>query len=410
VYFIAKDSNTSIPLTLGEQSVLMNVEKHNYDEVSAFAKKLSQLKNKFWIKCNCNQKALLIICNLHGKIYIRCKSRTLHNIGCTFIQKNIVLHLQNLAPITIRPTKLFALYKTSVDISNTRLNIIKPKSAGNSCLRLGQILFTILNDAKVNVLNPGAFISVIEQLTNVTRSFQDEGKLIAKNIILGSCYRYLLSEETLVKAEDFLQKAQYWFPSNLTPFVIFTSLATKITANSFTAKRDNKTYRVENKISTTSPWINLDKSAPYFLAVSAILDSNNNICLKDCFALPIFNLQTLIPLESNYERTILKIVLSICRNYSNISITKPLFDLVTKDKKKYRPDFIITLNNHKIFIEVLGSSNTDYLVHKHYISQIAKNECSSYISVKAYELQDHYYDFVNSLKAALKQISKKSRK
>jgi hypothetical protein len=41
VYFIAKDSNTSIPLTLGEQSVLMNVEKHNDDEVSAFAKKLS---------------------------------------------------------------------------------------------------------------------------------------------------------------------------------------------------------------------------------------------------------------------------------------------------------------------------------------------------------------------------------
>ena len=292
-----------------------------------------------------------------------------------------------------------------MDISNSISN--KTESKNIPCSRLGQILFTVLNDSGVNLINTNSLPQVIEQLTSITKSFQDKEKLIAKDIALAKCYRYLLSEPNLIKTKGFLQKAKYWFPPSLTPFVIFTSLATSISTNSFTTKRDNKTYKVQNKVATTSPWINLDKSAPYFVAVSVILNSNNEIVLKDCFALPVFNLKTLIPIESNYERTILKILFFICRKYSDISIEKPLFDLVTKDKKKYRPDFILTFNNHRIFIEVLGSSNADYLIHKHYISQIAKNECFSYISVKAYELHDHYYDFVNSLKALLGQIDKK---
>ena len=114
-----------------------------------------------------------------------------------------------------------------------------------------------------------------------------------------------------------------------------------------------------------------------------------------------------MPVESNYERTILKILFSACSRY-NIIIEKPLFDLITEDKKKYRPDFILTLNKKKIFIEVLGSRSTDYLTHKHYISQIAESECYRYISVKAYELQSCYHSFVAELKELLEQLNKKS--
>ena len=146
------------------------------------------------------------------------------------------------------------------------------------------------------------------------------------------------------------------------------------------------------------------KICTLFLATSATLDQNNQIVLKDAFAIPIFNNTSLIPLESNYERTILKIVLSVCKSYDNIFIEKPLFDLSTQDKKKYRPDFILTFKNKKIFVEVLGSSNDDYLMHKQYISQIAQSECYKYISIKAYELQAHYNNFVNSLKTVLEQI------
>ena len=352
-----------------------------------------------------NNDALLIICNLNGKIYIRCKSRKLHNIKCIFIQKNIVLHLNNLSCASIKPTKLFALYKAGVDISNSISN--KTESKNIPCSRLGQILFTVLNDSGVNLINTNSLPQVIEQLTSITKSFQDKEKLIAKDIALAKCYRYLLSEPNLIKTKGFLQKAKYWFPPSLTPFVIFTSLATSISTNSFTTKRDNKTYKVQNKVATTSPWINLDKSAPYFVAVSVILNSNNEIVLKDCFALPVFNLKTLIPIESNYKRTILKILFFICRKYNNIIIEKPLFDLTTENKEKYRPDFILTFNNKKIFIEVLGSANTDYLMHKHYISQIAKSKCFKYISIKAYELQYCYHRFVNELKELLEQINKK---
>ena len=406
MYFVCKKNDVRTPLSENEESILTEIERHDSEEISAFAKKLSGLKNDFWIQCSCNNKALLIICNLHGKIYIRCKSRAAHNINCIFIQKNIVLHLKNFSYTSSSRVKFFALYKEASDISNSSLSNEVGRERGNSYSALGQILITVLNDAGVNVIRGNSYASMYEQLTSVTNSFQDKEKLVAKNIILAKCYRYLLSEQTLIGAEEFLLKARSWFPDGLTPFIIFTSLVTNITANSFTTKRDGETYKVLNKISTTSPWINLNKSAPYFLAASAVLNSDNKIVLRDGFAMPVFSTTSLIPLESNYERTILKILFSICRKYNNITIEKPLLDLFTKDKKKYRPDFILTLNNKKIFIEVLGSANTDYLTHKHYISQIAKPECYYYISVKAYELQIYHDGFVSYLKATLERIRK----
>ena len=89
--FTSKTGGMYIPLTSDKQSMLMNIEKYEHNQVSAFADKLSRLKDNYWIKCTCNPRALLIICNLHGKIYIRCKLRNVHNIDCPFIQRNVVI-------------------------------------------------------------------------------------------------------------------------------------------------------------------------------------------------------------------------------------------------------------------------------------------------------------------------------
>ena len=405
MYFIAKNNNRTIAISDNEKLIFSNKNAINNDSINYFISKLLKLKDEFWIKCTCSNNALLIICTLHGKIYIRCKSCANHDINCLFIQKNIVFYTKYFKPTCSNRAKQFHLYTNVTDIVNNNTDIGSPKARNVSCTKLGQILFTILDDAKVNVLYTNSSISAFEQLTLITNAFNDDQKLIAKNIPLKKCYRYLLNDITLAKAQIFLQKAYNWFPVALEPFVIFTSIVTKITYNSFVTKKDNKTYKVDNKISTTSHWINLDKSAPYFLAVSAIIGKDNQITLKDVFAIPIFSTGLLIPIESNYERTILKIILSVVNKYYNITIIKPLFDFITDNKEKYRPDFIVIHNNKKIFIEVLGSNNPDYLAHKNYINRIAKPACDYFIAVKAFDLRNNYdrfiYDLTNVLQKSL---------
>ena len=78
---------------------------------------------------------------------------------------------------------------------------------------------------------------------------------------------------------------------------------------------------------------------------------------------------------------------------------------MTSNSQKYRPDFIIHGNKEsKIFIEVLGSKNEEYLFHKEILSNEAKSECKHYISVKGYNLNNEYASFKATLTSALIDI------
>lgn len=129
------------------------------------------------------------------------------------------------------------------------------------------------------------------------------------------------------------------------------------------------------------------------------------IFLNDAFAVPIYSTNLLIPLESNYERTILKIILKLTHGLKDLMIEKPLICLQDDNKNKYRPDFIISSSNGKnIYIEVLGSTNELYLSHKSDMHERAKQYCTYFLSVKAYALQKEYESFTYSLQHALTQL------
>jgi predicted nuclease of restriction endonuclease-like RecB superfamily len=117
--------------------------------------------------------------------------------------------------------------------------------------------------------------------------------------------------------------------------------------------------------------------------------------------MPIFNKKSLMPVESNYERTVLKIILSTCKSLKDIKIEKPLFDIIEKEFH-FRPDFIIHYKDEKkIFIEVLGSQNNEYLNHKNAIALKARQYCHEYISIRAFNLNQEYEPFVHKLKKAM---------
>ena len=107
MYFIAKSNKQTIAISDSEKLILLNGSTDDNDSINHFINKLLRLKDDFWIKCTCCDNALLIICALHGKIYIRCKSRAKHDINCLFIQKNIVFYTKYFKPTYSKRTKQF---------------------------------------------------------------------------------------------------------------------------------------------------------------------------------------------------------------------------------------------------------------------------------------------------------------
>jgi hypothetical protein len=403
--FINKKTKYVKAINSIEESILLGEQNYSEYDQKRLLQKLELYKADYWIKCNCAQNALLVICALNGNIYIRCKHIETHHKNCTYTKNDIIIGKNVFKASAFKPIKKYNLYKNIIDLSKESSQHNINQSTTRSLSKLGQVLYTIFVDSRVNIINCNNPLSTLEELTRITDAFQDEEKLIARNIPLKKCYRYALNDTTIEQAKNFLVRAKTWFPDSLKPFVLFSSVATSISNHQFILKKGSKRCISQNIITTTSTWINKDKSAPYFILTAAILE-NETFVLKDTFALPIVSNSCLMPVESNYERTVFKILIKYCKLFPGITIEKPLFDTITENKEKFRPDFIIHLkNSRKIYIEVLGSSNPHYLNHKNNIADIAINYCCAYISIKAFDLQNEYDFFVKKLHLLLKQYN-----
>ncbi len=403
--FIHKKTSYVKAINSIEEKILLGDKDSLEEDKNKLLKKLELYKKDYWISCDCLPDALLIICSLNGNIYIRCNEIKIHSKNCPYTKNHIVIGKNVFKPSSFKPIKKYSLYKNIVGLSKNSSQPSIHETTTRSLSSLGQVLYTVFVDSEVNKLDCNKPLSFFKQLNKITEAFQDEEKLISRNIPLRKCYRYALNDTTIEQAQDFLLRAKTWFPNALKPFVLFSSVATSISTHKFILKKESKCYFSNNTIATTSTWINKDKSAPYFLLTAAILE-NESLVLKDTFALPIVSDSCLMPIESNYERTIFKILIKYCKLFSGIVIEKPLFNTIVENKKKFRPDFIIHLKSgRKIFIEVLGSNNPHYLDHKNNIANIAINYCCAYISIKAFDLQNEYEHFVKKLHLLLKQYN-----
>lgn len=371
MFFIHKKTADLIPIPESEQKIIKQLDVSNEEEQISIIKKLLSLKKEYWLKCNCNDNAILVICSIAGNIYIRCKKLHSHLMDCIFAKNRITISLKKLRALSYKKVKRYDLYKQGFSLSTNDRIISNKNTTNKSLTRLGQVLYTIIDDSKINIVKPDNQLSILEQLTNITAAFQDPNKLITKDIPLAKYYRYVLKEETLAQAKEILQKSQNRFPHHLCPFVLFTTVVTEIADNYFITKKSGKKYFVDNIISTTSGWISKKASAPYFLLTSTILNND-------------------------------EILFNQCKQYDGIEIEKPLFDSFTEDKQRFRPDFIIHIKNkYQIFIEVLGSNNSDYLIQKQNICKVAQNHCDIYLSIKAFELNREYNQFIYNLRQAI---------
>lgn len=233
-----------------------------------------------------------------------------------------------------------------------------------------------------------------------------------KTCLLKEVYRYSTSEESLTYAKRTLAVAK--FPEWLHPFVLFSSRSSIVQANSFSVLRrtDDRWHslhlRVASGVKKPSAWISFKNSNPFFLLVTLVQNATTKEHeFKDAFAMPIASLDNIMPVESHYERLVLKLLIQVISNGTNkedYSIEKPLFVSKTNKGETYRPDFIVrkTSDTTQVFIEVLGSNNEEYNKQKELVTYRAKEYCDAYITIKGYEFEQEKASFAEKLKYHLK--------
>ena len=204
MFFIHKKTADLIPIPQSEQKIIKQLDVSNEEEQISVIKKLLSLKKEYWLKCTCNDNAILVICSIAGNIYIRCKELHSHLMDCIFAKNRITISLKKLREHSYKKVKRYDLYKQGFSLSTNDRIISNKNTTNKSLTRLGQVLYTIIDDSKVNIVKPDNQLSILEQLTNITAAFQDSNKLITKDIPLAKYYRYVLKEETLAQAKEIL--------------------------------------------------------------------------------------------------------------------------------------------------------------------------------------------------------------
>ena len=141
-------------------------------------------------------------------------------------------------------------------------------------------------DSKLNIFDINKQFSLYEQRENFTKAVNDPEKKITPEVLLGEYYRYSLTDKSVAAAQHRLNHTN--LPLYVDPFILFSCIAHLITANSFcTIQYDSnnqqiyKHYSVLSKIGRPSEWINLKKSAPYFLLIAGKLADDKTIFFKD---------------------------------------------------------------------------------------------------------------------------------
>ena len=146
-YIEKKTRNKVRALTDLGNSIISNCEDINEEEKRNFALELQQVKDQYWIECNClRQNAILVIYKSKNKVFIRCKERASHDINCSFVTKNLELDLPsrwNFSPL--KKLRKFDLYSYKYELEYQSSSSIRAYGNGriNNIKKLGQALYGV---------------------------------------------------------------------------------------------------------------------------------------------------------------------------------------------------------------------------------------------------------------------------
>ena len=373
-----------------------------------------------WVQCDCTELSKPVFRfnrSVNGKIYMHhITSRGNHTDLCVFKEKvwretksqtPQKPFVNESEPLNLVSKKAFALGVKSKKFNTENSRSISENQRSTLC----NALYRLLDNAKANVINPqknGSIFKAIQD-TACHIEIQPQKKM--------SDYLYM-HPMMIFKAAFALRSDKSFWPNDVSKHALLLIKARSFNEESIDALLPNgeiKTIHISQRIYKSSGRLGV-RSSP-FLALILITDSVENPCFYEptkAFVVPCYSEKTYIPVDSHYEREVLKklfaLQFKLSKSGVNLEIIKPLFDIPLFDKidgcdaiPYVLLDFILKTNEKTLVVEVNGSHEEDYLERKQRTHQ-CMGAIGKVFSIDAYgaENENRFMEEINQL---IKQIT-----
>jgi hypothetical protein len=340
-----------------------------------------------WIVCDCQTQipAVMTVCQREQCLYLRrISSFAEHHPHCPFYRDRIEAASSPAVRKKPESSTLFGLYKASSTITtHSSSSSGLSQSPSQRLPTLARRLFRLLDDAKLLAI-PALLPSLPEQYQAIKKTCNSIR--IASGVYLSDYF--WTHPAQLSYAKSLLGCAQSRWPAQYSPHGFMLLLADACEDKRLTCQYKNKEYIIEtiNPIKLSSGRLGA-VSAPFLVLMSiAQLTEGESFTPLDAYAIPVYSKSLLMPVESSYERKVLKSLLSIAWSLEKkgiaLTIEKPMFDIEVGDSW-CRPDFILRHQHHAIVIEVMGSHEDEYLTRKQHTHATMK-KLGDFIEIDAY--------------------------
>lgn len=359
------------PLNRGDSTHLSRISGKIYEEEK-------------WIQCDCldlYEKPLLRLKrSKSGNLFLARITRTSHDYNCPFkeITRQISSSQKTSVPvykIKEGPLNLISKKASGISVSATK-NSLKETTAGTKRRStLCKCLYTIIDKAELNCISLDTSSTPYQRLLQTVSSIE-----IVSNLTLKDYFHTNPTKKGFYDAAIALKNDKRKWPKTYSKHGVFLVKAKSFNKNGIEAYINaEKTQFIEitNQIIPSSGRLG-ERSGPYmaFIIVKDSVLKPDFYEPKDAFIVPCYSQSTFIPLDSYYERLVLKnlfaLQFSMKKRGISFEIIKPLFDIEAEDETgvyHVLPDFLIKTPTKTIVIEVAGSHEADYLERKQRMHQ-----------------------------------------
>lgn len=393
---------------------ISHIERENLLDISSLDAQI--FLNKcwdfgFWLSCDCNaedQPVMAIRHNPSGKFsLLHLNHRTLHQADCPFIGDTPTLSSQDKSN-QVRPVSKFITFHYTAKEDKkkegkTEKDVNKEEEVAKKISKLGRFLYSLIVNSSLNQIStPEPINTQYHHLRNTVKKFrlgpvradsllwthpQDENKAI---------YKIRLSV-----GWDEKQRRHGLFV-----FVVDDIQKKKLTINY--SNGDSYILNIDNSIEESGSL--QGRSAPYLVicTLAASIEDEDEYTFQKAFSLPVVSKSLLFPVESDYERRVVKKLISYQtwwqRKGLQVVIEKPLFDIEVAGGELCRPDFLIKSSRKTIILEVNGSHEEEYLLRKKAMAPVMSeigelisfDACEAEVSGKFDERLDHAMKVVSA--------------
>lgn len=336
--------------------------------------------HNWWLQCQCiedHQKPIMRFKrSSSGRLYLHhINSRGAHHKTCSFEKEfsipddktktsPVFFYLKPTGALNIMKKRAHGLTNTSKDIKKEGVSL-----RGQNLPTLCKVLYRLLDDAKCHIISPDSSIHPFKALQDTISKTQ-----LLANFPLKDYFYF--DAKSIVKASIALREDKREWPKDISRHALFLLNVTDIQDNTLiTTSLDGSMIPVtlSNKIIKLSGRLG-ERSKPY-MALMRLTDSPQRPKFYtpfDAFVVPRYSDKSLIPVDSFYEREMLralfKLQFELKKKNVLLTIEKPLFPIeVTQNNESFGvlPDFIVKTSFKTFIIEVNGSHEEDYKIQKY---------------------------------------------